>query len=230
MSELYVLLNMDHREANLRKKVWKYAAAIQAMAQAGSMTDARRKLGANLDGAIHDGFMDSIATCYIRPFTNNGEGIVGALDNRLIRSIDPSNETTHGMLWQHRMTTAAHSDPRIGLEDSDSLARDLTLLITKLPNQGIQIGHILPCFRIEYEHIDSIIALIANVSELLNEAINKALNDLYFDEANNCMKEPIHSIWASLQIGDTAETPLKLHEAINFRREQGAAGNPLPVE
>ena len=210
---------MDHREANLRKKVWKYAAALQAMAQAGSMAEARRNLGRGIDGAVHDGFMDAIATCYSRPFTNNGDGAVGALDKQLERDIDSECESTHRLLAQHRMTTAAHSDPRIGLAGSERLARDLTLLVTRLPDDGINIGHSLPCFRIDYEHLDAITALVANVKELLYRELDTALSDLFYDEEANCMKDPVASVWRNLQEGETASIPLNLHEAINYNAE-----------
>ena len=130
---------MDYCEANLKKKIWKYAAAIHAMTQAGAMAESRLHLGKEIDGSVHDGFMDAIAICYYRPFTNNGEGAVGALDKRLVRDISREYESVHRMLKDHRMMSAAHSDPRTTIGETEKLARDLTLLITKLPLSLIHI-------------------------------------------------------------------------------------------
>ena len=213
---------MDHLEANLKKKIWKYAAAIHAMTQAGSMAEARFNLGRDIDGPIHDGFMDAIATCYYRPFTNNGEGAVGALDSRLVREINPDLESVHRMLREHRMMSAAHSDPRITEGSTEKLARDITLLVTKLPGDGINIGHKLPAFRIGYEHLDRIIALISDVMALVRKHLEKAIGDLYYEEEGQVLKEPIKSVWEGLPELMTAEIELNLHEALAFSRGEQA--------
>jgi hypothetical protein len=214
---------MNYREANLKKKIWKYASGLHSMKEARAITNARLTMGHQIPALVHSGMMAAIATCYYRPFTNNGDGAIGAIDEKIVRRIDPANEPKHRLLKNHRMVSAAHSDPRVREEHSAVCTRDLTLRITKLPQDGIQIGHCLPTFDLDFQHLVGIIALIDNVRTLLAEALDAAIGELYYDNDELSPLAPVRALYDSLTVGEWAEFQLGLDEAIDYTGERSAS-------
>jgi hypothetical protein len=202
---------MDAREANLKKTIWKLASGLHSLIEAGAIAEARNQMGTSASDAVHDGMMNAITTLYCRPFTDNGG--VGVVSEKIARNLTEDSRSTHSFVWRHRNHTAAHSDATVRYEGEERLIRDLTMIVTKLPYDGTQIGHSLPFVRIELGHLPSFIVLIGEMIELFHKALDENIGHLYWDEENSCPKPTMPDL-SHLQVGDSLEFPLNLHEAL----------------
>ena len=202
---------MDQKEATLKKTIWKLASGLHSLIEAGAIAEARYQMGLDVPEAVHDGMMNAITTLYCRPFTDNaGVGVVSA---KIARELTAESRSTHDFVWMHRNHTAAHSDATVTFEGEDRLIRDLTMTVTKLPYEGTQIGHSLPFVRIEIGHLAGFICLIGEMIDLFREALDKNIGHLYWDEENNRPLAGLPDI-SSLEIGESIDFPLNLHEAL----------------
>jgi len=213
---------MNAREANLKKTIWKLASGLHSLIEAGAIADARFQIGAGASEAVHDGMMNAITTLYCRPFTDNaGVGVVSA---KITRGLTTDSKVTHDFVWMHRNHTGAHSDATVKFDGEDRLIRDLTLIVTKLPYDGIQIGHSLPFVRIEMEHLSGFITLIGEMIGLFRTSLDENIGHLYWDEKKN---EPLAGLpdISNLGDGETVRFPLNLHEAMKQEGYQVGDGN-----
>ena len=96
----------------------------------------------------------------------------------------------------------------------ERLIRDLTLIVTKLPYGGTQIGHSLPFVRIEFGQLPRFIILIGEMIELFRKTLDESIGHMYWDEENSCPKAGLPDI-SLLQDGESIKFSLDLHEALS---------------
>jgi len=209
---------MDAREANTKKRIWSLANGLHAISEAGDIALARLEMGTAISPGVHDGMMNAITTLYSRPFTSNkGVGRMPNVENDL----SEESRSTHDFLLMQRNMTGAHSDARTRFSDSERAIRDLKLVADYMPDGGFVIGHELPIIRIEASHLESIIALVAEIRPLVEAKLDEMIGQIYWDEEK---QSPVAEAEGMVP-GDHRDWQLNLHEALDFGKSSDSTSN-----
>jgi len=216
---------MNFREANLKKTIWKLASGLHSLSEAGAIANARYEMGSNVDPAVHDGMMNAITTLYCRPFTDNAG--VGMVSEKIARNLSEDAKSSHAFILMHRNITGAHSDATVRFSDDDRLIRDLTLTVTKLPDEGTGIGHTLPLVRLDFSHLAGFIILIGEMIELFRASLDENIGHLYWDEEKNVALPTLPDI-SKFEVGESVSFNLNLHEAIEYTKEDNKSEMATP--